>query len=51
MRSGVYGGQGPLFFQVKVKADSPPLALPPRDGAHLKRRFQEALLGKSSTAQ
>ena len=51
MRSGVYGGQGPLFFQVKVKADSPPLALPPRDGAHLKRRFREALLGKSSTAQ
>ena len=46
IRSGVYSGQGPLFFQVKVKADSPPLVLPPRDGAHLKRRFREALLGQ-----
>ena len=51
MRSGVYAGRGPLFFQVKVRPDSPPLVLPPRDGAHLKRRFREALLGKSSTAQ
>lgn len=48
VRSGVYGGRGPLFFQVKVKADSPPLVLPPRDGAHLKRRFREALLGKNA---
>jgi thiamine pyrophosphate-dependent acetolactate synthase large subunit-like protein len=51
MRSGVYGGQGPLFFQVKVRPDSPPLVLPPRDGAHLKRRFREALLGKSATTR
>ena len=51
MRSGVYGGQGPLFFQVKVNPDSPPLVLPPRDGAHLKRRFREALLGKRATTQ
>ena len=46
MRSDVYRGRGPLFFQVKVEPDSPPLALPPRDGAHLSRRFREALLGR-----
>jgi len=49
MRADVYRGQGPLFLQVKVKPDSPPLVLPPRDGAHLKHRFREALLGKSAT--
>jgi len=45
VRSGIYRGKGPLFFQVKVKADALPLVLPPRDGAHLKHRFREALLG------
>jgi len=34
-----------------VKPETLPLVLPPRDGAHLKRRFREALLGKSATAQ
>lgn len=51
MRSDVYRGRGPLFFQVKVRPDSPPLALPPRDGAHLIRRFREALLGRRATAR
>ena len=37
--------QGPLFAQVKIAADTPPLALPPRDGALLKNRFRAALLG------
>jgi thiamine pyrophosphate-dependent acetolactate synthase large subunit-like protein len=46
MRSNVYGGRGPLFYQVKVKADTLPLVLPPRDGSALKQRFREALLGK-----
>ncbi|MGB5080531.1 MAG: thiamine pyrophosphate-dependent enzyme [Burkholderiales bacterium] len=46
VRSGVYRGRGPLLYQVKVKAETPPLVLPPRDGAHLKNRFREALLGK-----
>ena len=45
VRSGIYRGKGPLFFQVKVQADALPLVLPPRDGAHLKHRFREALLG------
>jgi thiamine pyrophosphate-dependent acetolactate synthase large subunit-like protein len=51
VRSGIYRGRGPLFFQVKVKADALPLVLPPRDGAHLKHRFREALLGKGAAAQ
>jgi thiamine pyrophosphate-dependent acetolactate synthase large subunit-like protein len=46
VRSGVYRGKGPLFYQVKVKRDPVPLVLPPRDGALLKHRFREALLGK-----
>ncbi len=46
MRSGVYGGRGPHFYQVKVKPETLPLALPPRDGMYLKHRFREALLGK-----
>ncbi len=45
VRAGIYRGKGPLFFQVKVKADALPLVLPPRDGAYLKHRFREALLG------
>jgi thiamine pyrophosphate-dependent acetolactate synthase large subunit-like protein len=48
MRSGVYRDRGPLFYQVKVKPETLPLALPPRDGAYLKHRFREALLGKAA---
>ena len=36
---------GPLFAQVKISDDPGPLVLPPRDGAHLKTRFRQALLG------
>jgi thiamine pyrophosphate-dependent acetolactate synthase large subunit-like protein len=46
MRTAVRDGQGPLFFQVKVSPESAPLVLPPRDGAYLKHRFREALLGR-----
>jgi thiamine pyrophosphate-dependent acetolactate synthase large subunit-like protein len=45
MRTAVREVQGPLFFQIKVSARSPAQALPPRDGAYLKHRFREALLG------
>jgi len=38
-------GAGPLFAQVKIAADAKPLVLPPRDGALLKQRFRQALLG------
>jgi thiamine pyrophosphate-dependent acetolactate synthase large subunit-like protein len=37
--------RGPLFAQVKIAADNPPLVLPPRDGGLLKDRFRAALLG------
>jgi thiamine pyrophosphate-dependent acetolactate synthase large subunit-like protein len=48
LRAELHRGKGPLFFQVKVKRDPDPLVLPPRDGAHLKHRFREALLGEES---
>ena len=51
MRSGVYRGEGPLFYQVKVAPETPPLVLPPRDGVHLKRRFREALLGERAASE
>jgi thiamine pyrophosphate-dependent acetolactate synthase large subunit-like protein len=51
VRAGIYRGRGPLFFQVKVGPDALPLVLPPRDGAHLRQRFREALLGKEAAAQ
>jgi thiamine pyrophosphate-dependent acetolactate synthase large subunit-like protein len=51
VRSGIYRGRGPLFFQVKVRPDVLPLVLPPRDGALLKHRFREALLGEEAAAQ
>jgi thiamine pyrophosphate-dependent acetolactate synthase large subunit-like protein len=49
MRSSVYRRKGPLFYQVKVKPETLPLALPPREGARLKQRFRKALLRKSGT--
>jgi hypothetical protein len=36
-------GAGPVFAQVKVSAEKPPLVLPPKDGAMLKARFRAAL--------
>ena len=39
------------FAQVKVAAVELPLVLPPRDGAHLKNRFREALLGPEAHIQ
>ncbi len=36
---------GPLFFNIKVRAEALPLALPPKDGVELKQRFRQALLG------
>lgn len=36
---------GPVFFVIKVRAESLPFVLPPKDGAFLKDRFRGALLG------
>jgi thiamine pyrophosphate-dependent acetolactate synthase large subunit-like protein len=37
--------EGPLFINIKVRAENLPLVLPPKDGAYLKDRFRFALLG------
>ena len=39
---------GPLFFNIKVRAEALPLVLPPKDGVHLKDRFRAALLGSNA---
>jgi thiamine pyrophosphate-dependent acetolactate synthase large subunit-like protein len=49
LRAAVRRGRGPLFYQVKVRPETLPLVLPPRDGAYLKHRFREALLGKKAS--
>ncbi len=36
---------GPVFFNIKVRAEELPLVLPPKDGVRLKDRFRVALLG------
>jgi thiamine pyrophosphate-dependent acetolactate synthase large subunit-like protein len=48
VRAGIHRGKGPLLYQVKVASDPDPLVLPPREGALLKHRFREALLGRGS---
>ncbi len=45
LRGRLQARQGPLFAQMKIAADQPPLVLPPRDGGLLKTRFRAALLG------
>ncbi len=51
LQADIHGGEGPLFAQIKIAADKLPLVLPPRDGAHLKNRFREALLGPMAHTQ
>ncbi len=51
LRPDLHRAVGPLFAQVKIAPDKFPLVLPPRDGAHLKDRFREALLGKDAYFQ
>ncbi len=50
LRAAIHTGAGPMFAQVKVSSEQMPLVLPPRDGAHLKNRFREALLGAEAHA-
>ena len=38
---------GPIFANVKVMAEEVPRVLPPRDGAYLRSRFRESLLGEA----
>jgi thiamine pyrophosphate-dependent acetolactate synthase large subunit-like protein len=51
LRGAIHTAAGPLFAQIKVAPDKLPLVLPPRDGAHLKNRFREALLGQDAHFQ
>ena len=38
-------GEGPIFYDVKVRAENLSPVMPPKDGAYLKDRFRIALLG------
>ena len=51
LRADIHKAGGPLFAQVKILPDKLPLVLPPRDGAELKNRFREALLGANAHFQ
>ena len=39
-------GKGPVFRLVKVMVEKLEFVMPPQDGAHLKDRFRQALLGR-----
>jgi thiamine pyrophosphate-dependent acetolactate synthase large subunit-like protein len=51
LRPSIHQGAGPHFAQIKVAAEKVPLILPPRDGALLKNRFRQALLGGDAALQ
>ncbi|MBL6929360.1 MAG: aldehyde dehydrogenase [Rhodospirillales bacterium] len=40
--------EGPIMHVIKVKADTLPKAVPPKDGAYLRDRFRMALLGDAA---
>jgi hypothetical protein len=41
---------GPVLAVITVETAKHPLVMPPKDGAYLKDRFREALLGKQAVA-
>lgn len=43
LRARIHAREGLAFATVKIKADNPPRALPPRDGVYVKNRFRQAL--------
>ncbi|PHK94205.1 aldehyde dehydrogenase [Pseudoroseomonas rhizosphaerae] len=45
LRAAIHAASGPLFAQVKIRADAFKLVLPPREGAYLQARMREAILG------
>lgn len=51
LRPCIHRDKGPHFAQIKVAAQKVPLVLPPRDGALLKNRFRQALLGASAALE
>jgi len=44
----IYRTKGPVFVNIKVTTNPVPNVLPPRDGAWLKHRFRQALLGEKA---
>ena len=47
----IFAGRGPVFVNVKVRAEPLPMILPERDGPWLKGRFRRALLGEEDKAR
>jgi len=46
-RKTLHETPGPVFQLIKVRAEVLEFALPPKDGAYLKDRFRQALLGRN----
>ena len=44
----IYDARGPVFVNVKVSSKRYPLSIRLRDGAHIKNRFRENLLGQKA---
>lgn len=44
----VYGESGPVFIDMKVSSKRYPMSIKLRDGAHIKNRFRENLLGQKA---
>jgi thiamine pyrophosphate-dependent acetolactate synthase large subunit-like protein len=44
----IYATQGTVFLDVKVSAQRYPMSIRLRDGAHIKNRFRENLLGTAA---
>jgi thiamine pyrophosphate-dependent acetolactate synthase large subunit-like protein len=49
-RQVIHNQPGPIFYAIKVRAEPLPFVMPPKDGAHLKDRFRQALLGPAAVA-
>ena len=47
----LFRSPGPVAAVVKVVDEDLPMAVPPRDGSHLKTRFRSALLGEEAATQ
>ena len=51
LRDRLKAGGGPLFAQIKIAPEMPPMVLPPREGTLLKTRFRAALLGPEAALE
>src|SRR3546814_14297189 len=43
-------GEGPVFVLVRISDEPVPMILPPKDGAFLKTRFRQAVVGDDSVS-